>query len=98
MEARALAQFTSPQGPLSDLGRPSSVSVPELLYHSPEEHVLVFQDLGPLLTLYEYLAAIPNETTFTSISAQEACPKISSRIGEFFARLHSPNSLEQVSI
>ena len=83
----------------SDLGRPSSVSVPELLYHSQQEHVLVFQDLGPSLTLYEYLAAISNTCiiTFTSTSALEACLKIGLRIGEFFARLHSPNSLEQVS-
>jgi hypothetical protein len=98
MEGRALAQFTSPKGPLSDLGRSSSVTVPGLLYYCREEHVLVFEDLGTLLTLFEYLAAIPNENTFTSISAQEPCQKIGLRIGEFFARLHSPNSLEQVSI
>jgi hypothetical protein len=72
MEARALAQFSPPEGPLSELGRSSSVSVPELLYHSPDEHVLIFEDLGPLLTLYQYFAAIPGEKAGHSKGGQDA--------------------------
>jgi hypothetical protein len=97
MEARALAQFTSPEGPLSSLTRSSSVAVPELLFHSLEDHVLVFQDLGPLLTLFEYLATFSNDIVNASARDQETCRKIGSRIGEFFARLHSLESLRLAS-
>lgn len=92
IEARALAQFTAPDGRLSNLGRPSSVIVPELLYHSIEEHVLVLKDLGHLLTLYQYFSAIPDVEISAPMPSQEASQRLGSRIGEFFGRLHSPGS------
>lgn len=92
IEARALAQFTPPDGLLSNLGRSSSVIVPELLYHSIEQHVLVFKDLGPLLTLYQYFSAIPDVEISAPMPSQEASQRLGSRIGEFFGQLHSPGS------
>ncbi|KAF8847051.1 hypothetical protein BDZ45DRAFT_733845 [Acephala macrosclerotiorum] len=97
IEARALTQFSPPDGPLSTLGRSSSISVSELLYHSAEEHVLVFEDLGPLLTLYQYFAAIPDEKAGLSEGGQDANQILGSRIGEFFAELHSPSTWQLVS-
>ena len=96
MEARALAQFSPPDGQLSNLGQSSSVTVPELLHHSTEEHVLVLEDLGPLLTLYQYFSAIADEKADAAIPGQEAYRGLGLRIGEFFGRLHSPTSRELV--
>src|SRR5436305_2949112 len=98
MEARALALFTAPSVPLSSLGQSSSVSVPELLYHSPDDHVLIFEDLGPLITLYEYLAATSNENANTEAPNPETYCKLGSRIGEFFAKLHSPALLRDANV
>lgn len=92
MEARALAHFTAPGGPLSSLGQSSSISVPELLYHSRDHHVLVLKDLGPLITLPEYLATVSDDAQTPNISFG-----IGSRIGEFFAKLHSPASIEKAN-
>ena len=93
MEARALAQFTAPKGPLSSLGHSSSISVPELLYHSVDDHVLIFEDLGPLVTLPEYLTGFSDDNANTN---PETCRRIGARVGEFFAKLRSPESLRQV--
>jgi hypothetical protein len=96
MEARALAQFSPPDGRLSSLRRSSSATVPELLYHSLEEHVLVLEDLGPLLTLYQYFSAMADDKYDGPMPGQEACRRLGSRIGEFFSQLHSPDSRELV--
>ena len=96
MEARALTQFSPPDGPLCKLGQSNSITVPGLLYHSPEEHVLVFEDLGRLITLYEYFSTFQDEKVDDPKLVREACRKLGSRIGEFFAQLHSPSSLELI--
>jgi hypothetical protein len=50
-----------------------------------------------LLTLYQYFAAIPGEKAGLSIVGQDANQILGSRIGEFFAKLHSPSTRQLVS-
>ena len=73
------------------------MTAPELLYHSPEEHVLIFEDLGQLLTLYEYLATSSISGDVSPLQYLETCRNLGSRIGDFFARLHSPEALARVN-
>lgn len=68
-----------------------------MLYHNAEEYVLVLKDLGPLLTLYQYFAAIPSLEVGISEDAHDINRTLGSRIGEFFASLHSPNTWQLVS-
>lgn len=79
IEARALAQFSPPDGPLSNLRRSSYISVPQLLFHDAERHVLVLEDLGPLLTLYQYFGAIPDEKVALSKGDQDVNQMIKGR-------------------
>ncbi|PMD30381.1 hypothetical protein L207DRAFT_641646 [Hyaloscypha variabilis F] len=67
-------------------------ALPELLYHGAEKHVLVLEDLGSLVTLYQYFAAIPDEKAGFSEAGLDANQILGSRIGEFFAELHSPTT------
>jgi hypothetical protein len=57
----------------------------------------VFEDLGPLLTLYQYFAAIPGVKAGNSEECRDANRILGSRIGEFFAELHSPSTRRLVS-
>jgi hypothetical protein len=96
VEASAVARFTPPDGPLSHLTGLSSAIVPKLLYHNPEEHVLVIEDLGPLETLQQHFLGIRDGKPFHRSVGDESYRKLGSRIGEFFGRLHSPESRELV--
>src|SRR5690349_636027 len=87
IEARTIALFTPPNGPLSKLGQPASISVPLILHYDTSQHVLVFEDLGPLVTLDNYLTAYPCGEPATGSKRREACHRLGSRIGEFFAML-----------
>ena len=66
------------------------------MHHDTEHHVLVFEDLGALPTLNDYLALFSRETSQLSINKENACEKIGARIGGFFGELHSPESLQRV--
>jgi hypothetical protein len=59
--------------------------------------VLVLEDLGPLLTLYQYFAAVPGEKACLSEGGQDANQILGSRLGEFFAEVHSPSTWQLVS-
>jgi len=85
-----------PDGPLAPLLQPVSISIPRVLHHDAEHHVLVFEDLGPLLTLDRYLAAFSREASQLSAAAEKACEQIGARLGGFFGELHSPRSLRLV--
>jgi hypothetical protein len=50
-----------------------------------------------LITLYQYFAAIPGEKASLSEEGQDANQILGSRIGEFFAELHSPSTRQLVS-
>ena len=56
----------------------------------------MFEDLGPLVTLDNYLTAHPCEEPAPGSKRREACHRIGSRIGEFFSMLHNPRSLKEV--
>lgn len=96
MEARALAHFNPPDGPLCDLRRSTSVTVPKLLYHHTEEHILVIEDLGPLVTLSEYISAIGNVKAASLLPWREPYRTLGARIGDFFGHLHSSESRAKV--
>jgi hypothetical protein len=67
-----------------------------VLYHDAHDHVLVFEDLGPLVSLHNYLAAYQCEEPAYSVREQDVCYRLGSRIGEFFAELHNPQSLKEI--
>jgi Phosphotransferase enzyme family len=101
VEAAALAQFTPPEGCLSHLVASSSIIVPKLLHHNPEKNVLIIEDLGQLVTLYQYFSAVreevvPRSSALSIYKVQDSYSKLGSRIGEFFGQLHSTKSRELV--
>ncbi|PVI03062.1 hypothetical protein DM02DRAFT_652862 [Periconia macrospinosa] len=96
VEARALALFEPPNGPLSELRQSTSISVPLLLHYDAQEHVLVFEDLGRLETLDNYLAAYSREKLGLDTKEWETCHQLGYRIGEFFAKLHNLRSLKEI--
>lgn len=85
-----------PNGPLSYLAHSTSISIPSVLYYDSQDHILVNEVLGPLLTLDDYLAAYSSDEPELDASSQEVCHKLGTRIGEFFAKMHSPQSLNEV--
>jgi hypothetical protein len=50
-----------------------------------------------LLTLYQYFASIPGEEAGLSEGCQDANRILGSRVGEFFAQLHSPSTRQLVT-
>jgi hypothetical protein len=81
VEARGLALFTSPDGPLQALCGNSNVLVPQLLYHDLACNILVLSDLGPLSTLSQYLISeAANSNTLRQMGKS---------LGGFFGELHS---------
>ena len=60
-----------------------------MLHYNAQEHVLVFEDLGPLVILDNYLAAYSREEPALDAKERETCRRLGSRIGEFFAKLHN---------
>ena len=69
-----------------------------MLYYDADHNVLVFEDLGQLITLDNYLAAYQCGEPAHGSKEQDTCHRLGSRIGEFFAGLHSPRSLIEVQI
>ena len=67
-----------------------------MLHYDAQEHVLVFEDLGHLETLDNYLAAYSCEEPALDAKEWETCHQLGSRIGEFFAKLHNPRSLKEI--
>jgi hypothetical protein len=85
----------------------SSVSVPKILLHDDEEHVLVLSDLGQLPNLSDVFSALGGyipmasaaPTTVSDLAVQRPLSfyvTIGQKIGSFFARLHSSTTLAQV--
>ena len=59
--------------------------------------MLIFEGLWPLLTVCQYLAAIPGEKSGTSEMGEDRNQILDIRTRDFFAELYSLNSLELVS-
>jgi hypothetical protein len=89
VEASTLALFGS-AGPLVSLNHYNLVRVPQVLHHSSEASVLVIEDLGPLITLWDLLG--PKSLHNIDVSDEEAETigrNIGDRLGAFFAALHT---------
>jgi hypothetical protein len=86
------------------------VTVPVLLYHDQDEHVLIISDLGILPDLSECfgsLSSLPvNQvgTDNSTIRHSQGCPPISPahglmigrKVGSFFAGLHQPANVDMI--
>ncbi|KAL0938035.1 uncharacterized protein CTRU02_207766 [Colletotrichum truncatum] len=64
----------------------ATVTVPKLIHHDPELHILILEDLGPLITLWETFLSQPSPLT-VSLNLQP----LGRRVGRFFAHLHRPS-------
>lgn len=93
IEARALALFTPRDGILHELCSQPSISIPQLLHHDAVNNVLVMSDLGRLMTLSTYLSSLHSGPP----SEESRCYQLGSRLGQFFARLHSPETLQKLN-
>lgn len=95
IEAAALRLFED-GGPLAGLGRPQNIVTPKVLDHDIHRFVLALEDLGPLVTLWDFLSpGICNNTDATSL--KEIASNIGSRVGAFFAALHQPRLLQTIT-
>ncbi|KAK9360834.1 kinase-like domain-containing protein [Lipomyces starkeyi] len=96
VEANALSLFSLPSGPLFSLPRNSSVLVPKPIHHDPENHVLILEDLGNLLTLSEYLTPLSEKYRHSRCDIG-LCHQIGLRLGQFLADLHSRSTLDSLT-
>ena len=67
----------------AQLGMKSRVKLPKLLYSDLEEHVIVMEDAGNLLSLKSFLS-LPPSPTQTSLASE-----IGTGLGQFLAHLHT---------
>jgi hypothetical protein len=92
IEARALNLLASTPEILSAQAA-SRISVPRVLLHDTENHVLIMTDLGTgLLTLDEWLIpALSNSPAHdrTPPPDADACRDVGMRVGQFLAAIHS---------
>ncbi|KAK9354973.1 kinase-like domain-containing protein [Lipomyces doorenjongii] len=96
VEANALSLFSPPSGPLFSLPLNSSVLVPKLIHYDPENHVLILEDLGNLLTLSEYLTPFSEKYRHSRYDIG-LCRQIGLRLGQFLADLHSRSTLDSLT-
>lgn len=85
------------------------IKAPQVLKHDVEEHVLAITDLGNLPNLQELFFELGGYTNFRgpprtfptqltgSASERAFFSAVGSRLGEFFALLHSPETLQLVA-
>lgn len=92
VEAAALSLF-EPTEPFHEIGNSADVQVktPQLLLHDVEASVIVMEDLGQLLTLWDILSPKPHENTapVQPSNLQNFCLDIGQRLGAFFGKLHA---------
>lgn len=110
IEARALSLFHG--GPLQERCERSGVTVPELLHHDSEAHVLIISDLGLLPDLSQVFsdlggivdnpkinttgAKVEKTSAFPEVTDHQLFKELGQRLGKFFAGLHSAETKEQV--
>ena len=90
VEVLGLELVTGPQSSLLPMGLPDNALVPRLLFHDPDAHVLAITDLGKL----DSLTAALNGSSANALSIESAT-NIGNRLGNFLARLHSPQIFAQ---
>ncbi|KAK3694202.1 hypothetical protein B0T22DRAFT_63897 [Podospora appendiculata] len=96
IEATVLELF-GPQGPLDHLNTADRVRIARLINHDPVKSVLVFEDLGRLITLWDLFSpATVYQSSLNPIIIKRHCTNIGHRLGSFYADVHSPDSLSAV--
>ncbi|KAI0522258.1 kinase-like domain-containing protein [Xylaria bambusicola] len=96
VEASALKLFDD-DGPLAGLRERTGIRIPKVLHHNVKSSVLIIEDLGPLVTLWDFLSPRAFEgNDLADNRIAEVGRAIGKRVGEFFAMLHSTDTVEQV--
>ncbi|KAK2879540.1 hypothetical protein FQN49_000780 [Arthroderma sp. PD_2] len=105
VEKNALALFSEPEGPLVPILSSTSVRVPGLIYHDEESHILILEDLGTLPPLSDHLSTSwlssqsptwPSLTGNLLLEDNHLCLSIGEKLGQFFADLHSQETLDLI--
>ncbi|KAI1181293.1 kinase-like domain-containing protein [Nemania sp. FL0916] len=96
IEASALRLFYD-DGPLAGVSERAGIRVPKVLHHAVDSSVLIMEDLGPLVTLWDLLS--PHtlvDNTLTEDRITEIGRALGGRVGEFFAALHSADTVKRI--
>lgn len=72
--------------------RVKGIKIPRVLSHDPAHSVLIIEDLGPLITLWDFLDSATTPRTAATAAI------LGHRVGAFFAELHRPSTLAHIRL
>ncbi|KAK1765995.1 kinase-like domain-containing protein [Phialemonium atrogriseum] len=72
--------------------RVKGIKIPRVLSHDPVHSILIIEDLGPLITLWDFLESATNPRTAATAAL------LGHRVGAFFAELHRPSTLAHIHL